>query len=248
MKFVFCCSLVLLFSFIAPQQVSTKDVKIGNTPVSIQTTDYGNANVVFINVHSNETTSVEATTDYLQDKSGSLIELKHDTTRLISFEFKGRMIQFDPNRMFTKKGRAANLQLLNGKTPNGTEDEVEDFAEEITYKIKKARIIIAVHNNTDGRPLSVNSFKEKYVNRNMDADDFILTTEKKIFDQLKKKKINAVLQTVKTSTDDGSLAIYCSKKKIPYINIEAQEGHNTEQLEMLNALTDIISQYTNDGY
>ncbi len=245
MKFVFCFSLVLLISFIVPQQVSTKDLKIGNTTVSIQTTDYGSTKAIFINVHSNETTSVEATTDYLQDKSGTLIELKHDTTRLISFEFKGRMIQFDPNRIFTKKGRVTNLRLLNGKTPAGTEDEVDDFAEEVIDKIKKARIIIAVHNNTDGRPLSVNSFKEKYVNRDMDADDFILTTEKKIFDQLKKKKINAVLQTVKTSTDDGSLAIYCSKKKIPYINIEAQEGHKTEQLKMLNALTEIINQYTN---
>jgi hypothetical protein len=61
---------------------------------------------------------------------------------------------------------------------------------------------------------------------------------------LKKKKINAVLQTHKTSTDDGSLAIYCSKKKIPYINIEAQQGHLEEQMDMLNALTGIIQQYT----
>lgn len=245
MKFASIASLVLLFAFVSPLQVEKKDIKIGNTRVEIHRTNFGNSRAVFINVHSNETTSVEATREYLQDRNGIFVELKHDTTRLIKFEWKGKLLQFDPNRMFTEKGRIANLRILNGKIPSGTEDEVEDFAQEVTNKIKKAAIIIAVHNNTEGKPLSVNSFKEKYVNKSMDADDFILTTEKKIFDQLKKKKINAVLQTVKTSTDDGSLAIYCSKKKIPYINIEAQEGHKAEQLQMLNALTEIINQYTN---
>lgn len=237
--------LFMLAGFRFPQQVETDTSKIGTTTVNIQTTEYGSSKAVFLSVHSNETTSVEATNEYLSGKEGKLIELKHDTTRLIKFNYKGKIIQFDPNRMFTKTGRLANLNLLNGKTPKGTEDEVEDFAEDVIRKIKKASILIAVHNNTEGKPLSVNSFKEKYVNRNMDADDFILTTEKKIYDQLKKKKINAVLQTVNTSSDDGSLAIYCSKKKIPYINIEAQQGHKEQQLQMLNALTEIINQYTN---
>jgi hypothetical protein len=244
MKFASIGLLLVLFAFVSPLQVENKEVKIGNTKVDIQRTNFGNSKAVFINVHSNETTSVAATKEYLQDRNGIFVELKHDTTRLIKFEWKGKLIQFDPNRMFTEKGRITNLRILNGKVPSGTEDEVEDFAQEVISKIKKAAIIIAVHNNTEGKPLSVNSFKEKYVNRNMDADDFILTTEKKIYDQLKKKKINAVLQTVKTSSDDGSLAIYCSKKKIPYINIEAQQEHKAEQLRMLNALTDIINQYT----
>jgi len=245
MKLVIVFFLVLLAGFHPPEDVKKDTTRIGNTKVEIQTTLYGSSKAFFISVHANETTSVEATNNYLSDKEGILIELKHDTTRLINFNYKDRVIQFDPNRIFTSKGRSTNLQLLNGKTPRGTEDEVEDFAENVIRKLRKAAIIIAVHNNTDGKPLSVNSFKEKYVNRSMDTDDFILTTEKKIFDQLKKKKINTVLQTVNTSTDDGSLAIYCSKKKIPYINIEAQQGHKEQQLEMLNALTDIINQYTN---
>jgi hypothetical protein len=78
----------------------------------------------------------------------------------------------------------------------------------------------------------------------MDADDFVLTTDEKIFNHLKSKNINAVLQSHKVTTDDGSLSIYCSKKKIPYINIEAQHGHTAEQLRMLNALTSIINEYS----
>jgi hypothetical protein len=143
-------------------------------------------------------------------------------------------------------GKDSKTMFLNvhRDLPSSAEKVVGAFADSLMQDLKDARIIIAMHNNTDGKPLSVKSFKDRYVNPAMDTDDFILTTEKKIYDQLKKKKINAVLQTQETSSDDGSLAIYCSKKKIPYINIEAQEGHKVQQVQMLNALTDVIQQYT----
>jgi hypothetical protein len=224
--------------------VTTDTLWLANTPVQVQKTSFGNQHkIIFLNVHANETTSVDATNEYLSDKNGLLIQLKHDTTRLITFYLVNRLIQFDPNRMFTHKGRMANLKLLNRNLPLTAEKVIGGFADSLMNDLSQANIIIAMHNNTDGKPLSVKSFKERYVNPAMDTDDFILTTEKNIYDQLKKKKINAVLQTQKTSSDDGSLAIYCSKKKIPYINIEAQEGHKDQQVQMLDALTDIIKQY-----
>jgi hypothetical protein len=242
------CILLLLIcfgTFAHAQQITLDTLWLSNTPVALQKAQFGkDSKTMFLNLHSNETTSVDATNEYLKDKNGSLIQLIHDTTRLITFYHINRLIQFDPNRIFTQKGRRINLKLLNRNLPSSAEKVVGAFADSVMKDLKDARIIIAMHNNTDGRPLSVKSFKDRYVNPAMDTDDFILTTEKKIYDQLKKKKINAVLQTQKTSSDDGSLAIYCSKKKIPYINIEAQEGHKFQQVQMLNALTDVIQQYT----
>jgi hypothetical protein len=237
--------LLLQWCRVGAQEVQVDTIWMNETMVQLTSTFYGTAQkAVFINLHANETTSIEAAQLYLAEKEGLLLELLHDTTRLVHFWSNGKDVQFDPNRIFTKRGRQSNLKMLNGRFTVAAEKNVGALADKIIRKLKGAKVIIAMHNNTDGQPLSVTSFRQKYVNPGMDADDFILTTELKIFNQLKKKKINAVLQTHKTSTDDGSLAIYCSKKKIPYINIEAQQGHTEEQLNMLNALTGIIQQYT----
>jgi hypothetical protein len=244
--------LLIFLLFISPtlfaQQASMDTIWLSNTAIPLQKTLYGSGSeVVFINVHANETTSVAAAGEYLKDKSGLLVALMHDTTRLITFYHTNRLIQFDPNRIFSKRGRLANLKLLNRNLPVSAEKLLARFAGSLTETFQHAKIIIAMHNNTDGKPLSVKSFKQVYINPEMDSDDFILTTEKTIFNELKKKRINAVLQTQKTSIDDGSLSIYCDKKKIPYVNIEAQQGHIDEQVMMLNALTSIIEKYTPSG-
>lgn len=239
---VSCCKLYA-------QDITVDTIWIGNAPVRMLKMTYGGpSRVVFINLHENEYTSVEATKEYLQNRDGVLISLQQEANRLICFDLKGRLIQFDPNRMFSERGRTINLKLLNGHYPLYAEKMIRDFSGKITASLEKARVVIAMHNNSDGRPLSVKSYKHIYVNPAMDTDDFILTTEQWIFDQLKEQKINTVLQNQKTSADDGSLAIYCSKKKIPYINVEAEEGHQEEQLRMLNALTGIINQYAAYGH
>jgi hypothetical protein len=241
--------MLLVSQQLVAQQTTTDTFWLSNTAVPIQQTYYGSdARAVFIHLHANETASIAAAREYLKDKAGLLVALTHDTTRLVIFYQTNRLVQFDPNRIFSKKGRLANLKLLNRNLPLSTEKLLARFADSLTETFQRAKIIIAVHNNTDGQPLSVKSYKQAYINPAMDTDDFILTTEKRIFNELKKKKINAVWQTQKTSADDGSLSIYCDKKKIPYVNIEAQEGHLEEQLRMLEALTAIIQQYTGDGH
>ena len=110
--------------------------------------------------------------------------------------------------------------MLNGRYSGKAEEKIEEFSDKIISKIKKSRMVIAVHNNTNGKPLSVNSYKNRYVNPLMDTDDFVLTTEQSIFEQLKAKKINTVWETTASSKDDGSLAYYCSQKNIPYINLK----------------------------
>ncbi len=82
-----------------------------------------------------------------------------------------------------------------------------------------------------------------YRNNTTDPDDFILTTEEKIYKAVKAKKINVVLQA-KNAEDDGSLSIYARNKKISYINVEAQHGHLMQQYQMLQALKEIIASYS----
>ncbi|MCE3282568.1 MAG: hypothetical protein K0Q66_1305 [Chitinophagaceae bacterium] len=231
------------------QETKTDTLWIESTPVEIRQSNYGTnaGDIVFLNVHENESTSVKAAEQYLEGKEGKLLRVHQSGKRFLSFRLKTTTFQFDPNRIFSEKGREATLKGNNKTYLPVVEKKVEEFAEQLLSNISDAKVIVALHNNTDGGPLTIKTFpvKHRYVNPAMDADDFVLTTEKSIFDQLKKKKINVVLETSANTVDDGSLSIYCSKKKIPYINIEAQQGHQSQQVKMMNALSDILKQYTN---
>ncbi len=239
-------TLLLLVLQAKAQNTRTETYLLEKTSVSLQLTEYGKEpqKVIYLNLHENETTSVLAAKDYLSTKNGYLIAVKQSGNRNLTFTQKGMKFQFDPNRMFTKPGRISTLKLLNKKYLDAAEETVEEFSDKIISRIRNARLVVALHNNTNGKPLSANSYKNRYINPAMDADDFILTTEKSIYEQLKAKKINTVWETTSTSIDDGSLAYYCSQKNIPYVNVEAQHGHRSQQLKLLNALTSIINQYT----
>ncbi len=240
------CQALSLSAF--TQTVKTENVQLGSTTIMLKTHTYNpaKAKAVFLNLHENESTSVQATRQYMAANGGTMVTVNHTGERNVNFRYKGKSYNFDPNRIFSKKGRVATLKSLSKSYTNAAEDVAENFAEAIEDKIEDAKIIIAIHNNTEGN-LSVKSYVNSkattYVNPKQDPDDFVLTTDRRIFDHLRSKKINAVLQSHKVTSDDGSLSIYCSKKNIPYINIEAQHGHTAEQVRMLNALTSIINEY-----
>jgi len=77
----------------------------------------------------------------------------------------------------------------------------------------------------------------------MDVDDFILTTDRSLFNRIKEKNINVVCEDINAIRDDGSLSVYAARNKIPYVNIEAEHQHFDEQLQMLMVLEDIIKEY-----
>lgn len=229
-------------------------IKAGDSVVQVQE-DYYNAfesSICFINVHENEFTCRQATHEYLAHHQGIFIQLNHTDTgsRFIDFSYEGKFYRFDPNRIFTPAGRKITLQKLSACTPEA-DNIIAAFANSLLNIIGKARLIIAVHNNTD-KKYSVNSYRfnkeeafraEKlYINPANDEDDFIITTEKKIFIEMQKAKKN-VVQINSNGIDDGSLSHYCSVHHIPYINIETQDTHYEEHLEFLQLLTKSIRSY-----
>jgi len=245
--------LLLFVAKITLAQVSIKRYGIGNTTIQVQTTLFAplSNGIYFINLHSNETTSIESCRQYLQAKGGMLFQLLNNENRYVHFKCKDGNYTIDPNRIFTTEGRAETLKKNSTYTIEAAR-ETKQFADSILSLMKMPKLIIAMHNNTD-KGFSVNSYLKSeneainaldiYVNKQMDTDDFVYTTELKVFSYLKQQQINVVLQKTMGFKDDGSLSIYCSRKNIPYINIEAEEGHKAEQLKILDALTAIISSY-----
>ena len=214
--------------------------------VPIKIKQYGErTDVVFISLHDDETTSVDAAKRVLEEYGGLLIEVENNAQRNIRFKIGRYFFKVDPNRIFSEEGIKKSLERL-GRTSGKAVYEVEKLGQRIIQLIpEKTRCIISLHNNTPGffsvmeytagNKRSVDS-KKVYINTEQDADDFFLTTDNILYEKLADKGFNTILQDNKNCTDDGSLSVYCGRKNISYVNCETEHGKNEQYYEMLNAL------------
>jgi hypothetical protein len=233
----------------------TIELKLGTTPVNLLIYQRGKSNgIVYFNMHDNENTCVLATKTMIDSVGeGKLIELSHDGKRLISFYIDKVRYKIDPNRIFTPNGIKESL-IWYGPYSEEAQKEVERFAEEIIKEvIKDTEFIVALHNNTDLKQFSIHSFdtlegkfkkdvQDTYYNSEMHIGNFFYTINEKHFHYFKNKKMSTVLQNQEPPTDDGSLSMYCAKKRIAYINVEAFENELKAQFQMLEIVHHFLSQ------
>lgn len=226
---------------------------LGETKISIIELCYKscNKNQLFLNVHDNEQTGRNAADSFLNNYGGMLVHIVNDSNRNVTFVMHGKQYTFDPNRIYSRKGRLASLMLLSEQKDSAAEPEVAYFAATILNNyVKKRQFVIALHNNSDSN-FSIHTYVHSqdsmpgsgkvFVNPKMDEDDFILTSEFAVFKKIKAKNINVVWENANAIKDDGSLSIYASRHRIPYINVEAEHGHLHEQIMLLNCLENIFS-------
>lgn len=197
--------------------------------------------IVYFNLHDNENTCVVATDCILHHFRGKFIELKFKGDRWIGgFMNPNYHFWFDPNRIYSDFGIFKTLKSYRSFTAENKK-KVRIFSEYITDSLLKgAEIVIAVHNNQKGYSVEQylpDSIFEKsaaqiHYNKERSPHDFYFVNEYAHFRYFKHLGYNVILQS-KDPEDDGSLSVYCARKKIPYINIEAMEGHFEEQYEML---------------
>lgn len=204
---------------------------------------------VFINLHNDEITSVDATKRILEEHGGVLIRIENNAQRNIRFKLGRYFYKVDPNTIFSEKGITKSLEQL-GRTSDKAVSEVEKLGQRITQLIPgDAKCVIALHNNTPDF-FSVNEYipgskrsadsKKVYINDEQDADDFFLTTDNNLYEKLANNGYNTVLQDNKHCTDDGSLSVYCGKRDIRYVNCETEHGKTEKYYEMLKTLVVVI--------
>ena len=247
--------ILLLLPFTIYSQLATTMentiIKLNDSTLTIHH-QYTNvdSSILYLNIHEDEQTSIEAIRTFNKTKNINFSFIEHHKTRRISFNVKNKPFSFDPNRIYTRKGRRHTLEpkhFFNCKAKKSA----KFVASHITGLISRYDIIVTLHNNTDvnysiksylpGEDESENT-AEVYVNETWDADDFIYTTEKNYFDYLKKEGVNVILQKQTGYVNDGSLSIYCGKKNIKYINIEAQKGHLNEQIKLIEIIDEMLKQ------
>jgi hypothetical protein len=243
-------SILLFFSshLIFAQNSGTDTLWCANTPVYFNHECWQEQpGIQFLHVHENEKTAVEATRSILAAAGhGCFVTWKSQDDRYVSFDINGQHFKIDPNRIYSARGLEATLKK-NGAYTKEAFDKAEVLSKAFLEKyINHKKLLVAIHNNTEG-DLTAYSFvkggetKASYINKERDQDDFFLTTDPWIFEYLKKRKFNIVLQK-EGIPDDGSLSVYAAHKKIPYLNIEAQHGHLQEQKEMLEVVMKMIDE------
>jgi len=104
--------------------------------------------------------------------------------------------------------------------------------------------------NTGGGGLSINSYlttgdqpttaSAVHVSTNRFAGDFFYVTDRRFFDYLKARDFNVTLQDDANVPDDGSASVYFARKGIPYVNVEADVKHLTEQIEMVRVAREMV--------
>lgn len=201
---------------------------------------------VILSLHNNETTSIRVAKEFVTNNGGLFLELQNNQQRVILMDLYNRTYALDPNRIFTAV-RGPGLRAAIHKDER-IGKEINRFSQFILNEIPADKTIVAVHNNTD-REYSIRSYQKHpairkdaamvHVNPEMDEDDFFLTTNTDIYEKLKEKNVNVVLQSNK-AYDDGSLSIYSARNNRPYINVETQLGHEDEQKKMLAIVAEIL--------
>jgi hypothetical protein len=213
-------------------------------PIKIQ--QFGEkTGIVFINLHDDEVTSVDAAKRVLEEYGGVLIEVENNAKRNIHFKLDRYFYKVDPNRIFSEEGIKKSLEQL-GRASGKAVDEAEKLGQRIIQLIpEEAKCIIALHNNTPdffsvteytpGNKRSVDC-RKVFINTEQDPDDFFLTTDNSLYEKLADKGYNTILQDNNHCTDDGSLSVYCGKKNIRYVNCETEHGKTEQYYDMMRAL------------
>jgi hypothetical protein len=210
----------------------------------------------FCVLHENERNAKNNVMQFLRETGGQVWELKAQGERNVTFFIKKKKFSFDPNRIFTAPGVANTLVMHSRNQPTSeARTIVGDFAQRIKDSLFSQTpnpvdaLIVSVHNNTDGAysalshlPDSTNAegVRDIFINSFRDPDDFFYVTRRFDFNYLKMLGYNVILQDNKFVKDDGSLSVYCGKRKIRYINVEAEYTHHGEQMDMLNTVHNLL--------
>lgn len=228
--------------------------RLNDSTVNIVRHIYGNDSIRFLSVHDDENTGVEAAVDYLREHGGSLVELQYGNERNITFNLRNSVDKciFDPNGMFTDTGAYRTLDKHARVTPESVA-AIRALGDKVleTYACDTLGYIVTMHNNTEGLysiryylpgKLMDTAAIRVHINPRLDPDDFVFVTEPYFFDYLKKRDINVVLQSP-DAPNDGSLSVYAAMQKIPYVNIEVQDGHFREHRDLVDTVATMLREF-----
>ena len=231
-------------------QTDTAFLKLFDLKVNLVKYSYGKPNINFLAIHDDEDTGIRAAFEYIRFSGGSIIDSQYGNTRNYKFSQNGTQFLTDPNSIYSYEGIVLGLEKYGNIDSDEVVEKLQATGKSILdfYQPEKQGYMFTLHNNADGG-FGITSYLKGYnlektadsvhVNFEMDPDDLILVTEVALFNNFKKQNVNVVLQS-EGGPEDGSLSVYAMNKKIPYINVEVQHGHDDEHLRLIEIAIKVL--------
>lgn len=215
-------------------QVKKKVCWLGDAKVVIQLENYGPGKV-FVHVHANETTALEAARRIARSNGGKVVTLIHVKERDVHFHLNGRAYTFDPNRIYTRLGIQKTLKM-HGCYDAKAAHVVANFAKKVLATIPSGKVV-AVHNNKGyslraylPHHLLAADCQKIYLKGRSNYRNFFLVTQRHDFYRFKTLGFNVVHQA-RHVCDDGSLSVALAQRH--YVNVEAAFGELHQQMNMI---------------
>ena len=210
-----------------------------------------------LHLHQDEITSLYVMIDFSNQHQNIQYNYLHQSDpsiRNINLKYNNKIIEVDPNRIYTEIGRQKILDEHSVAHDAQLAEYINNLANFILDQISHNKIIVSLHNNFNAKNGHTYNFATYLTDYDKPAPgtlainvadknnmgDFVLVSRQLLFDELKKYDINLALQDNKSIEDDGSLSVYCGQNDIDYINIETERGHYEEQLAILNIIHGIL--------
>jgi hypothetical protein len=142
-------------------KVDTQFVALGDSQVKlIIYTSNLKSTIAYAHVHENEVASLQAGIEMIKKYGGKIVSLSHSphgqTNRNVTFQYKGRKYQFDPNRIYTQDDNKLKSNIIaissNDKIDGLIMEMVRNLAMKIWNHVEYASTVVALHNNRNAPP------------------------------------------------------------------------------------------------
>ena len=204
--------------------------------IDFQVKKNGFSDVSYILIHGDEETARMLLSEHIKKNKGKAFFIKSKEREVVLGPTK-----VDPNRIFSRTGARKALKKFkpywDHKELTKLLEKLDESRNIFLFNIfpSEGGLLIALHNNFRGY-----SVKDELANsqlhsikKDKNPRDFIICTDLKDYQKLKKGPYNVVLQNIIDEDNNGSLSWPALENGVRYVNIETRLGWLSQQRKML---------------
>ena len=204
--------------------------------IDFQVKKNGFSDVNYILIHGDEETARMLLSEHIKKNKGKAFFVKSKEREVVFGPTK-----VDPNRIFSRAGARKALKKFR---PHWDHKELTKLLEKLDesrniflFNIfpSEGGLLIALHNNFRGYSVKdeLTNSQLHSIKKDKNPRDFIICTDFKDYQKLKKGPYNVVLQNIIDEDNNGSLSLSALENGVRYVNIETRLGWLSQQRKML---------------
>jgi hypothetical protein len=204
--------------------------------IDFQVKKNGFSDVSYILIHGDEETARMLLSEHIKKNKGKAFFIKSKEREVVLGPTK-----VDPNRIFSRTGARKALKKFK---PHWDHKELTKLLEKLDesrniflFNIfpSEGGLLIALHNNFRGYSVKdeLTNSQLHSIKKDKNPRDFIICTDLKDYQKLKKGPYNVVLQNIIDEDNNGSLSWPALENGVRYVNIETRLGWLSQQRKML---------------